>query len=185
MPLAPLASLSDLPATVDGDVDRALDVASAAVRDAAGVPISAHTATVRVTAPTGRYLSLPGPITAVASVLVDGTAVTDYEWLPGGLWRHGGWGCGPVPVTVTYTFGLTSVPADVVDLTCQLAVAWLNHAASGGGSTAGLKSVRLDDAAEAYTDEAAGRVSPVFIPEVTRAWLRARFSGGAEVVETR
>jgi hypothetical protein len=85
---------------------------------------------------------------------------------------------------VTFTHGLAVVPADIVDLTCVLAKAWLDHVADGGTSTAGLKSVRIDDAAEGYTDEAAGQVSPVFIPEVTRRWLAARFSGGVAVVET-
>lgn len=186
MALAPLATTADLPSTWQGNADasKALGVASSAVRDAAGVPISTHTATVRATAPTGRFLSLPGPVTDVAEVLVDGVAVTDYEWLTNGLWRRSGWGCEPVPVTVTYTFGLAAVPDDIVDMTCQLAVAWLTHRADGGGSTAGLKSVRLDDAAEGYTEEAAGQVSPVFIPEVTRDWLRARFSlAGVVVVE--
>jgi hypothetical protein len=117
------------------------------------------------------------------SVMVDGTAVTDYRNLGNGLWRRCGWACEPVPVTVAATFGLAEVPADIVDLTCQLAVGWLLHDAEGGGSMAGLKSVRLDDAAEAYSDESAGQVSPVFIPAVTRAWLAARFGGGVFVVE--
>jgi hypothetical protein len=84
---------------------------------------------------------------------------------------------------VTYTHGLATVPADIVDLTCSLAKAWLDHIAAGGGSVAGLASVRLDDAAESYTDEAASQISPAFIPEATRTWLAGRFGGGVEVVE--
>jgi hypothetical protein len=76
------------------------------------------------------------------------------------------------------------VPADIVDLTAQLATAWLRHQSEGGGSTAGLTSARLDDAAETYSAESAGQVSPVYIPAVTRQWLAARFGGGAMVVET-
>lgn len=186
MALAPLAETTDLPTVWQShdDADRALVVASASVRDAAGVPISEVEATVTTPAPvSGQILSLPGPITAVESVLVDGVAVTDYQNLGNGLWRRR-WACEPVPVTVTATFGLAEVPADIVDLTCQLAVAWLQHQAEGGGSTAGLTSVRLDDAAEAYSDESAGQVSPTYIPEVTRNWLAARFGGGVAVVET-
>lgn len=188
MALSDLAVSTDLPAVWqdNADADRAIEVASASVRDAAGVSITEETSTVVVNAGRGNLLGLPGPVTAVASVLVDGDALSAdaYEVLPNGLWSHCGWGLRPVPVTVTYTHGLTVVPADITDLVCQLAVAWLQHRTAGGGSVAGLKSVRLDDAAEAYTDEAAGQVSPVFIPEVTRQWLARRFGGGAEVVET-
>jgi hypothetical protein len=158
------------------------------VRDAAGAAISEETSTVRVNAGWGNLLGLPGPVTAVASVSVDGTTLSAdaYEVLPNGLWRRCGWAmCGaPVPVVVTYTHGLAAVPEDIVDLTCNLAKAWLDHVAAGSGSTAGLTSVRLDDAAEGYTDESAGQVSPVYIPEVTRNWLARRFGGGVEVVET-
>ena len=184
MALSPLADVSDLPTGLEGDLGRALRVASASVRDAACVAISRETSTVEVEGGRANLLRLPGPIISVASVSIDGTAVTDYEKLSYGLWRHCGWGISPKPVVVTYTHGLTEVPDDIVDLTVDLALAWLAHRAEGGGSTAGLKSVRIDDAAESYTDESAGQVSPVFIPEVTRNWLARRFGGGVEVVET-
>lgn len=186
MPLAPLATDGDLLARgdVDGELDLALAVASAAIRDAAGGPISAVASTVTVSAPSGPLLTLPGPVTGVTEVLVDGAAVTDYRVVGNGLWRRGGWGCEPVPVTVTATFGLPEVPEDIVDLCCTLAQAWLSHQAGGGGSTAGVTSVAIDDARETYSDESAAAVSPVFIPKVTREWLAARFGGGPAVVET-
>ena len=187
MALTPLASTADLAARgiVDGDLDTALAVASEAIRDAAGVPISSVTATITTPAPTsGHVLSLPSPVTAVTSVAVDGVTVSDYQNLGNGLWRRCGWSCEPVPVTVTATFGVTEVPADIVDLTCSLAKAWLDHQAAGGGSVAGLTSVRIDDAAETYSDEAAGQVSPVFLPRATREWLASRFGGSSFVVET-
>lgn len=188
MALDPLAAAADLPTVWQANAlaARALAVASAAIRDAAGVAISEETSTVSVTGGRGNILGLPGPVTAVASVSLDGCALpaTAYEVLPNGLWRYCGWGHCPVPVTVTYTHGLTDVPDDIVDLTCQLAVAWLLHQAGGGGSTAGLTSARLDDAAETYSAESAGQVSPVYIPDVTRNWLARRFGGGVEVVST-
>jgi hypothetical protein len=142
----------------------------------------------------------------VTSVLVDGQPTTRYRVVAEGLWREDGWlsyldvsgsgyGAGysystmytpghrpPAEVAVTYTFGLSAVPDDIVDLCVQLAIAWLQHDAVGGGSTAGLASVRLDDAQENYTAEAAGQVSPVFIPEITCDNLAARFGAGGAVV---
>ena len=184
MALAPLATSADLPAGVSGDVDRALEVASAAIRDAAGVAISRGTATVVTTTTRGNLLPLPGPIVSVAAVSVDGSPVSDYVIESDGLWRHCGWGWTPARVEVTYTSGFDPVPADIVDLCASLATAWLQHQAEGGGSMAGLASARIDDAAETYTAEAAGQVSPVFIPKVTRDWLSARFGGGTFIVET-
>lgn len=189
MPLDSLAVPADLPsAWADhDDAQTALDVASAAIRDAAGGPISAFTGTVSTVAPGGNKVGLPAPVTDVTEVTLDGdvVAATDYRNLGDGLWRRCGWGCDHAPITVEATFGLPEVPADIVDLCVQLAVAWLLHRTAGGGSTAGLKSVKLDDAAESYTDEAAGQVSPVFIPDSTRRWLAARFGGsGVTVVET-
>lgn len=189
MALATLAAEADLlargvdPATDSTKMQTALKVASAAVRDAAGAVIGAVTSTLTLNALHDTFLPLPGPITAVSSVTVNGAAVTAYTIEDGGLSLDGGWGAGDI--SVTFTHGLPTVPDDIVDLTCNLAIAWLNHAALGAGSTAGLESVRIDDAAESYTDEAAGQVSPVFIPAVTRAWLAARFGGGATVVQTR
>ncbi|WP_332644076.1 hypothetical protein [Aeromicrobium sp.] len=188
MPLDSLAAPADLPSAWSGHADAqdALDVASAAIREAAGNLIApSQTVTVSVTGAQLRLLALPRPVATITAVTIDGSAVTDYKALPEGLWRACGWGCVPTVVEVSATFGLPEVPADITDLCVQLAVAWLLHRATGGGSTAGLKSVKLDDAAESYTDEAAGQVSPVFIPDSTRRWLAARFGGGGvTVVET-
>lgn len=186
MALSPLASTADLTARgiTTGSVALALSVASSTIRDAAGSAISSVTGTVVVPAPSGRMLTLPGPVSNVTAVLIDSTAVTDYENLGNALWRRCGWSCEPVPVSVTATFGLAAVPDDIVDLTCMLAKAWLDHVAAGGGSVAGLTSAKLDDAAEGYSDEFAGQVSPIYIPDVTRRWLSARFGGGVAVVET-
>lgn len=188
MALDPLADTSDLPSVWrdNEDADRGLAVASSAIRDAAGCPISRLTATIKTQATPGNLLTLPGPVTEVTEVVCDGVTLgtSDYEVLPNGLWRHCGWGRTPVLVAVTCTFGLAEVPDDIVDLCCELAVAWLEHRAAGGGSTAGLVAVSIDDAREQYTEEHAGQVSPVYIPKATRDWLKARFSGGAFVVVT-
>jgi len=178
--LSPLASASDLPEAYFSDTlaPRALEVASAAIRDAAGAMISTGESTVSVPAEPGHLLlRLPGVVGTVSAVLVDGEPVTDYIAMAEGLWRDCGWGHRPVPVTVTYSHG-QAVPDDIKDLCAQLAVEWITHQRNGGGSRAGVKSVSIDDATEAYTDDAASQVSPVEVPESTRRWLRARFGGG-------
>lgn len=186
MTLAPLAEPTDLPtAWADHpDAQKAIDAASASIRDAAHGPISAFTGTITTDAPSGVKLSLPAPVREITAVTLDGSPVSDWRNLGDGLWRRHGWGHDHAPVAVTGTFGLATVPADIVQLCVDLAVAWLQHQTAGGGSTAGLKSVSIDDASESYTDEAASQVTPVFIPELTRDWLRARFGGGAYVVGT-
>lgn len=187
MALAPLASVADLSARgiTDPKSATALEVASAAVRDAAEATISQETSTVIVNAGRGNLLTLPGPITAVTAVTIGGSSVTDYEILPNGVWRHCGWGSAPTRVTITYTHGIAVVPADIVDLTCTLARAWLDDLAEGGGSsTRGLKSVKIDDASETYTDEQAAAVSSTYIPKATREWLARRFGSQVAVVET-
>ena len=185
MALAPLATTADLSARgISGDqADVALAVASAAVREAADAVISQTESTLTFSARHDSFLPLPGPVASVSAVTMSGVAVTGYELEVDGLHYARGWGAGTV--SVTFVHGLPEVPVDIVDMTCNLAKAWLDHSANGGGSTAGLSSVRLDDAAEDYTDEQAGQVSPVFIPKLTRQWLRARFGGGATVVSTR
>lgn len=187
MALSNLASTADLPPAWQPSprAARALDVASAAIRDAADGPISAATGTITTPAPGGSLLSLPGPVRDVAAVTIAGEPVDDWSNLGHGLWRARGWGRTHAAVAVTATFGLPDVPADVSDLCVQLAVSWLQHDADGGGSLGGVTSVRIDDAAETYSSEAASAISPVFIPEVTRTWLAARFGGrGAVVMET-
>lgn len=163
-----------------GRLNDAVNAASAAVRDAARNVISQTTSTVTVPAPQGRKLDLPGPVTAVASVLVDGQSVDGYRVDVDGLWLNEGWSTPGVAssVAVTYTHGYETIPEDVADLVIQLAVGWLNHLKAGGGSTAGLQSVKIDDASETYSPEAAGQVSPaIFIPKVKRDELRRRFAG--------
>ncbi len=188
MALDDLATVADLSARGVGVSDVALvtsqlAAASEAIRDAAGCPISATTQTVALEAPTGSRLTLPSqPVTDVVEVLVDGVAVTDWRVVSGALWRPGGWrSCGrPRLVEVTYTSGLAEVPADVVDLVCQFAIAGINNA--GEGSRAGLAYESIDDYRVGFQQGDHATASPMEVPTRTRQWLRARFGGGAHVV---
>lgn len=189
--LGPLAITADLTARgiPTADATLALAAASAAIREAAGNCISQLTSTVTLPAPRGNLLALPGPVTAVASVSVDGGAAltqdVDFYVLENGIWAYCGWDClqRPVPVTITFTHGLATIPVDIVDLTCALAAVWIAAKATAFISEPGVESERIDDYSFTSTPESAGQISPVWIPDRTRAALAARFGGGAAVVE--
>lgn len=195
MPLDPLANVTDL--TVRGMsvepgeeamVAVYLDVASTAVRDAAGTPISQVTSTVVVDGGPGQWLTLPGPpIQEVTAVTVDGRPVTGWRLSAGRLWLARRWGsCEPSEVEVTYTHGLTVVPADIVDLVCRMVAAAVvaYRSAEGGEGMAADREVtaeRLGDWSVSYASD--GRVSTMELTQHWRDRLAARF--GASVTSLR
>lgn len=198
MALDPLATAADLEArglTVEPSeqtiVDTYLDVASTAVREAAGAPISVTTSTVAVEGEPGQWLTLPGqPVTAVSAVLLDGVEVTDWRLVSGRLWRACGWasGCGPSLVDVTQTHGLTVVPADIVDLVCRMTAGALKaqRAEEDGSGLAADKvitSERIGDYAVTYASD--GRITEMDLPQYWRERLEARFGGGAHALKSR
>lgn len=127
------ATTDELEDWVQGDVpgataEQALERASASVVSAAGVPIvEAVNDEVVLDSPGGVELQLPNyPVTAVASVEVDGEDPGYWEWSrTGRLARTSGWHwpVGLREVTVTYTHGYPD--ADIPDpiKTVTLAVA--------------------------------------------------------------
>lgn len=197
MALSPLATVADLTArglTVAPEetalVGVYLDVASTAVRTAAGVPISQTTSTITLEGEPQQRLHLPGPpVTEVTTVVVDGQPVTDWRLRSGALWRAAGWSdpCEPSEVDVTYTHGLPEVPADIVDLVCRIAAATLiayRSQPNGEGLAAkDIRSERIGDYSVQYGD--GGRITEVELPQYLRDQLRARFGGGVSVVKSR
>ncbi|MFE3123915.1 hypothetical protein ACFXHD_10880 [Streptomyces hydrogenans] len=197
MPLDPLASITDLTARgmsvqagEEAMVATYLDVASTAVRDAAGVSISRATSTVAVEGGPGQWLTLPGaPVHEVTAVSIDGRAVTGWRLLSGRLWLAQGWGnCEPTEVEVTYTHGLVEVPADIVDLVCRMTAAAMvtYRSTEGGEGIAAEREVtaeRLGDWSVSYASD--GRVSTM---ELTQSWrdrLQARFGSSALALRSR
>lgn len=192
MALAPLAKAADL--SIKGvDVSNValvalmLDVASSVIRDAAGSTISEETSTASILAPQGRWLTLPGPVTTVTTVLIDGEADSDWKFVGGMLWRAGGWAqCEPVNVTVTFTHGYTEVPADIVNLCADLAKLGIEASSDEPGTSSVLPasavsaSYSIDDYTERiqYAEEARSLME---LADVTKAWLAARFGGGVYV----
>ncbi len=197
MALNPLATVADLVAlglVVDEEelpiVQSYLLVASAAVREAAGSPISQTVSTVRVEGERGQRLQLPGsPVTAVDAVVVDGRAVTDWRLRSDRLWRFGGWGGQDEPseVEVTYTHGLPEAPADIVDLVGRLvAGALASYRADDGGASLGTQVVtseRIGDYAVTYGGD--GLATDMELPGYLRERLAARFGGGVSVLRSR
>ncbi|MFF1321442.1 hypothetical protein ACFVZZ_18750 [Streptomyces chartreusis] len=197
MALDPLATAEDLEArgfTVDPSeatlATTYLRIASAAVREAAGVPISRTTSTFTLEGTRGQRLRLPGlPIVSVDAVSIDGVAVTDYRLRSEQLWRAGGWtGYEPSEVEVTQTHGLLEVPEDIVDLVCRMAASGIVAARSEDGGTAlatakEVTSERLGDWSVTYGAD--GRITEMDLPQYWRDRLMARFGGGVTVLESR
>lgn len=174
-PLATYDDLSarDIPSTSRTDAD--LASASAAVREAAGSPISQVTATARALGGCGQWLHLPGPVVAVTAVTIDDETVTDSTTFPHALFRRCGWGDVGSVVTVTGTFGLAVVPADIVSLVCDMVA----MASAGDLVDPRVSQESIDDYRVTYRDDAG--VSVFELPKRTRDALYARFSGGVAV----
>ncbi|MFI2431985.1 hypothetical protein [Streptomyces sp. NPDC018693] len=199
MALAALATTADLAArglTVEAGTETTvattyLDVASTAVREAAGVPISQTTSTVSLEGPASQWLTLPGlPIISVASVSIDGEAVTDWRLRSHRLWRACGWspGCEPSDVEVVQTHGLDPVPSDIVDLVCQMTATALADYRADPDGTAGMgagdiRSERIGDYAVTYGSH--GLITSMELPDYLCERLAARFGGGVAVVKSR
>ncbi|MGW2985456.1 hypothetical protein [Streptomyces goshikiensis] len=198
MALPPLATIEDLSArglsvepSETAIVDVYLDVASTAVREAAGAPISATTSTVTVEGEAGQWLRLPGlPLTAVSSVKLDGATVTDWRLRSSMLWRAAGWTGydGPSEVEVVYAHGLPTVPSDIIDLVSRMTAAALvayrsQEDGSGLAADKVLTSERLGDWAVTYASD--GRITEMELPQYWAERLTARFGGGATMARSR
>lgn len=198
MALDPLATVADLEArgmTV-GPSEAAivavyLNVASTAVREAAGTAISRITSTITLPGVDSSWLRLPGlPIASVATVTIDDDAVTDWRLRSGHLWRAAGWTSydGPSEVEITYTYGLTEVPADIVDLVCRMtasAVKAFRDQEDGmaPGADRIVTSERLGDWAVTYGND--GRITEMELTQHWRERLAARFGGGMGMARSR
>jgi len=195
-----LATVADLTARgiAVSDEPRAelfLAVASSAVQDAAGVPIGSQTSTVTLyPSADSAYLRLPGgPVTAVSSVKLGGQALTqglDYVLWDGALYRPCGWrSCTalPDPVEATYTHGLPTVPADIVDLVCRMAATAINAASQSedgsGLAIDGVVQESLGDYAVTYRSDTG--LTEMELSDSMRNRLRARFGGSAGMVPVR
>lgn len=103
------------------------------------------------------------PVTAVASVVEDGTLLTvgdHYRWTASGLLvrQAGAWNSGWQEVVVTYTHGYATIPDDLKGV-CIRAAARAYQAglrAAAGGGIAGIASEQLPDYSVSFVPESAG-----------------------------
>jgi hypothetical protein len=87
------------------------------------------------------------------------------------------------PVDITYTWGYTDPPQDLVDLTCVLVSTTLLTLESNIGLTAGgLSSAAIDDFKIAWADAGAG--SGMVLPQPTIESLRALYGKGDYTIVT-
>lgn len=192
MALPDLAAAADLSArgvTPTGVHDVMLTVASSLVRQAAGSPILETTSTVSLWATDGSpWLDLPGrPVSAVSTVVHDGDTLDSdaYKLVNGRLWAWHSWGgVEPLEVVVTMTHGLATVPAHVVQLVCDLAIAGAD-AATDGAHDPRVVAEKIDDYSVTFTSSAESVASAMELPALTKAWLRSQFGGGVAVVSYR
>ena len=164
--------------------------ASEAITSAAGTSILAATSTIEVLGLPERMLNLPGPIRRVDEILADGdlVAADSYKVTASGIYRPSGWGCGKdLPVLrITYFHGYDDVPADIQQLCAAMVIAGLYAAREGGWELQNgrTSSIGIDDYRESYATSGEGieQVTPMDLPERTRAALRKRFGGSVHVV---
>lgn len=189
-PLVTVADLESFGVEIEdsGLAEKVAEAVSAGIRDAAGTPITRATSTVELYGVQGEFLQLPaGPVLEVAEVTYNGDSLADWKLRNGMLWRRHGWGGIADDITVTFTHGWDPVPADVVKLAVNLTAAGLNEATSeeGMASRRGLVSRQqsIDDYShqESYVRGEDEVVDLTEIPDRTREWLQARFSGQAFV----
>lgn len=194
MTLPPLATTTDLAArniTLPSDMDSSVVLASAtdAVRDAAGCPIVQATSTAMLIVTDPCELPLPaGPVASVASITVGGdplvgwTKVGDTVQFNVTAPTWPSTTSFPLEAIVTYTHGLPIVPADIVDLVCQIA-AIMGNQNGDPGAGGKLTSLRLGSFSETYSIPAGTEgPSPVALPDSLKNSLRARFGTSAVMV---
>lgn len=179
-----LATPADLAALLQQDLDTAtatmlLELATAVVQAACGGQRIVEVVDDQVTLDLdgmdhGMYLDLPQrPVTAVKSVLVGSTAVSDYSLSRGRLWRASGWRSTllgyplsqPSGVTVTYTHGYAAG-----DQRLQLArSAVLALAAGAYMNPSGTLREQIDDYSVQYEAMAARMEASAFLVGRLRA----------------
>lgn len=155
-----------------------LEDASTYLRSVMGYDYYPQTTSTIEAYPSGGRVDLPQiPVVSVDSVERDGEDV-DYTYRPYYITVD----CDDA-VDVTFTWGYTEAPPELVRLSCVLVSNALVTLENGIGLTAGgLSSVALDDFKLAWADAGAG--AGMVLPEIQEQALRRQFGkGDAAVVD--
>ena len=157
-----------------------LESVSAAVRDAAGCPITRGEYTVTIPGETSRRLDLPmRPVISVSRVLMDGEQTGDWKLLGNALYRESLWSLPntvPCSVTVTMLAGYDPIPPDIVRLVCSMVAAGLVQQSNGGpGAHRDESYARIDDVQIGYRQGDSEIIDALELPEGTKRALRNRF----------
>ena len=151
-----------------------LESVSAAVRDAAGCPITRGEYTVTIPGETSRRLDLPmRPVISVSRVLMDGEETGDWKLLGNALYRESLWSLPnmvPRSITVTMLAGYDPIPPDIVRLVCSMVAAGLVQQSNGDESY-----TRIDDVQIGYRQGDSEIIDALELPEGTKRALRNRF----------
>lgn len=153
-----LATPEELASVLQADLDAAtanllLEMATGIVQAACGhLLIEATVAELVDITRQSFWLELANkPVTAVASVELDGTAITDWSLRKQKLWRTGGWlqsYSPPSQAEVTYTYGY---PTGSQYLQLARSVT-LSLAQAGYGNPGQVKGEKIDDYQVTYAD---------------------------------
>ena len=161
--------------------DAALDDASAYLRGVIGWQVYPEaTVTTVLFGSGGRWLSLPGGATSVASVTGD-YVPSEWSVVDGALYGDSGtwWG----KVTVEYTVGFAAAPDDLVAFCCVVASQVLAVTAELGAlSATGVASVAIDDYRKAWSQ---GESAGLDLPQRVEDQIRSTYGAGAVTTGSR
>ena len=157
-----------------------LESVSAAVRDAAGCPITRGEYTVTIPGETSRRLDLPmRPVISVSRVLMDGEETGDWKLLGNACTGKACGACrtwSPVPSPSPMLAGYDPVPPDIVRLVCSMVAAGLVQQSNGGpGAHRDESYARIDDVQIGYRQGDSEIIDALELPEGTKRALRNRF----------
>lgn len=184
-----LVTPAELASFLQQDLDAAtadllINLATAKVQAAAGQRLIEATDTAVIDVEIyefDEYLPLPQlPVRSVATVLLNGTAITDWFLRKQQLWRLLGWSwnaLAPSQVKVTYTHGYPD-GAQMLELARSFTFAL---AGAGYGNPGGVTSEKIDDYAVSY----AAADARMQVPDSIRDALQATYGTSAYVISSR
>lgn len=184
-----LITPAELASALQQDVDTAtatllIELATGKVQAAAGQFLVDMTSTIKLHVDLcdfSPWLALPQlPVRSVASVLIDGVAISDWYLRDQQLWRLNGWNPNasvPTEVTVENTHGYLS-GSQALQLARGMA---LGLAMAGYGNPSGAESEAIDDYRVTYAEADARMV----VTESMRDQLVAAYGISAYVTSSR